>query len=118
MMIPDITDLIGKPSDEVAGPLNLPCLWVVEEVYRRMGLEINLVDLDEGETEWARVDLDDVPVGATLGMEGLVPGFVGHFAIHLGWGLCLHASPKQIEVVPIASLVRKIIEAHIPCSLL
>jgi len=116
MTLPDITDLIGKPSIEIAGPQNLPCLWVIEEVYRRMGLEISIEKMEEG--LWAEVELDNVPVGATLGMEGLVPEFVGHLAIHLGWGLCLHASPKEIEVIAISALPRKIIEAHIPCSLL
>jgi hypothetical protein len=116
MILPDITDLIGKRSSDIGGPLRRPCLWVVEEVYRRMGLTMSLLDFEANETQWQEVAPESAPVGATLGIERAVPGFVEHFAINLGWGLCLHATHTRIELANVSDL--NVIEAYYPCSLL
>jgi len=106
----DVNDLVGKPfSDGGRGPGSYDCWGLVQEVYRRFGMNLpdysisatacqqvhQEIDQAKGSQHWIELSTPEVPCVVLIKAH---PGFYQHLGVYFGHGKFLHVMNYGVEM--------------------
>lgn len=105
--IPDISDMIGKPYEELArGPGSYDCVGLVLEILRRSGAKPTDWILDNAPaattSEWRETDAAVPMCVIQSSRDG--SEFADHLSVYIGGGMVIHATENGVEISSMAAV--------------